>query len=176
MITLSLGHYTRTRYQTYNIDTYDSAQPNWTLEEIDAAFQMDGNDAQQPYNVWLDKVTSTAGYCMATAKVLHSTIWLTAVGIGVARGRVSGWEGARWFRQKRSSTSKSAACRVGRFRGLASATIALASGVLGIGLDSSLVATDCCKCARSYPHSTLVPHQSVLVTGQPTNVQTVACR
>ena len=46
--------------QTYNIDTYYPAQPNWTLEEIDAAFQMDGNYAQQPYNVWLDKVTLTA--------------------------------------------------------------------------------------------------------------------
>jgi hypothetical protein len=46
--------------QTYNIDTYYSAQPNWTLEEIDAAFEVDGAYAQQPYNVWLDKVTLTA--------------------------------------------------------------------------------------------------------------------
>jgi hypothetical protein len=46
--------------QTYNIDTYYQAQPNWTLEEIDVAFQMDGNYAQQPYNVWLDKVNLTA--------------------------------------------------------------------------------------------------------------------
>jgi len=46
--------------QTYNVDTYYSNQPDWTLEEIDMAFQMDGNYAQQPYNVWLDKVNLTA--------------------------------------------------------------------------------------------------------------------
>jgi hypothetical protein len=46
--------------QTYNVDTYYSNQPNWTLEEIDVAFQMDGNFEQQPYNVWLDKVNLTA--------------------------------------------------------------------------------------------------------------------
>ncbi len=42
--------------QTYNVDTYYTAQPNWTQEEIDIAFQMDGNYAQQPYTVWLDQV------------------------------------------------------------------------------------------------------------------------
>jgi hypothetical protein len=42
--------------QTYNVDTYFGAQPNWTQEEIDIAFQMDGNYKQQPYNVWLDEV------------------------------------------------------------------------------------------------------------------------
>jgi hypothetical protein len=46
--------------QTYNIDTYYSAQPDWTLEEIDCAFQMDGNYEQEPYNVWLDEVKVTA--------------------------------------------------------------------------------------------------------------------
>lgn len=46
--------------QTYNIDTYYSNQPNWTLEEIDVAFQMDGNYKQEPYNVWLDEVNLTA--------------------------------------------------------------------------------------------------------------------
>ncbi len=46
--------------QTYNVDTYFQNQPNWTLEEIDVAFQMDGNYKQEPYNVWLDKVTLTA--------------------------------------------------------------------------------------------------------------------
>jgi len=46
--------------QTYNIDTFYDAQPNWTLEEIDVAFQMDGNYKQEPYNVWLDKVNLTA--------------------------------------------------------------------------------------------------------------------
>ena len=29
--------------QTYNVDTYFTAQPNWIQEEIDIAFQMDGN-------------------------------------------------------------------------------------------------------------------------------------
>jgi len=46
--------------QTYNIDTYYPNQPDWTLEEIDVAFQMDGNYKQEPYNVWLDKVQLTA--------------------------------------------------------------------------------------------------------------------
>jgi hypothetical protein len=30
------------------------------LEEIDVAFQMDGNYEQEPYNVWLDEVKLTA--------------------------------------------------------------------------------------------------------------------
>jgi hypothetical protein len=42
--------------QTYTVDTYYTAQPNWYQEEIDIAFQMDGNYAQQSYNVWLDEV------------------------------------------------------------------------------------------------------------------------
>jgi hypothetical protein len=46
--------------QTYNVDTYFDNQPDWTLEEIDIAFQMDGNYEEQPYNVWLDKVNLTA--------------------------------------------------------------------------------------------------------------------
>jgi hypothetical protein len=46
--------------QTYNIDTYYPNQPNWTLEEIDVAFQMDGNYKQEPFNVWLDQVNLTA--------------------------------------------------------------------------------------------------------------------
>jgi len=53
-ISLTVGN------QTYNVDTYYPNQPDWTLEEIDVAFQMDGNYAQQPYNVWLDQVTLTA--------------------------------------------------------------------------------------------------------------------
>ena len=53
-ISLSVGD------QTYNVDTYYSNQSNWTLEEIDVAFQMDGNYKQEPYNVWLDKVQLTA--------------------------------------------------------------------------------------------------------------------
>jgi hypothetical protein len=46
--------------QVLNVDTYYPNQPNWTLEEIDVAFQMDGNFAQQPYDVWLDEVNLTA--------------------------------------------------------------------------------------------------------------------
>ncbi len=42
--------------QTFNINQFFNPQQNWTLEEIDAAFQMDGNFKQEPYNVWLDKV------------------------------------------------------------------------------------------------------------------------
>jgi hypothetical protein len=37
-------------------------QPNWKEEDIDIAFQMDGNYHQTPYNVWLDNVTLTASY------------------------------------------------------------------------------------------------------------------
>jgi len=46
--------------QTFNVDTYYPNQPDWTLEEIDVAFQMDGNSQQEPYNVWLDEVTLTS--------------------------------------------------------------------------------------------------------------------
>ena len=41
----------------YTIDTYYTAQSKWYQEEIDFAFQMDGNYKQEPYDVWLDKVT-----------------------------------------------------------------------------------------------------------------------
>jgi hypothetical protein len=53
-ISLTVGN------QVFNVDTYYPNQPNWTLEEIDVAFQMDGNFMQQPYNVWLDEVNLTA--------------------------------------------------------------------------------------------------------------------
>jgi Bacterial Ig domain len=46
--------------QEYNVDTYYTAQPNWYQEEIDIAFQLDGNYEQQPYDVWLDEVTLNA--------------------------------------------------------------------------------------------------------------------
>lgn len=46
--------------QTYPVDIYYGAQPNWDQEEIDIAFQMDGNYKQQPFNVWLDKVNLLA--------------------------------------------------------------------------------------------------------------------
>jgi hypothetical protein len=46
--------------QLYNVDTYYGDQPGWTLEEIDAAFQMDLPQPPVSYNVWLDKVNLTA--------------------------------------------------------------------------------------------------------------------
>ncbi len=46
--------------QTYNLDIYRANEPFWPMEDIDVAFQMDGNYAQQPYTVWLDQVTLTA--------------------------------------------------------------------------------------------------------------------
>lgn len=45
---------------TYTVDTYYTAQPNWFQEEIDIAFQLDGNYKQEPYNVWLDQVSLNA--------------------------------------------------------------------------------------------------------------------
>jgi hypothetical protein len=45
---------------SYTVDKYYTAQPNWYQEEIDIAFQMDGNYKQQPYNVWLDEVELNA--------------------------------------------------------------------------------------------------------------------
>jgi hypothetical protein len=46
--------------QEYDVDTYYTAQPHWYQEEIDVAFQLDGNYKQQPYDVWLDEVTLNA--------------------------------------------------------------------------------------------------------------------
>jgi hypothetical protein len=43
--------------KTYPLDLYYSNEPKWEMESVDVAFQMDGNFAQQPYNVWIDKVT-----------------------------------------------------------------------------------------------------------------------
>lgn len=53
-ISLTVGN------ETYNVDTYFNNQTDWTLEEIDVAFQMDGNYREEPYNVWLDEVNLTA--------------------------------------------------------------------------------------------------------------------
>jgi hypothetical protein len=47
---------------TYPVNVYLSPEPNWKLEDIDIAFQMDGNYEQTPYKVWLDNVTLTASY------------------------------------------------------------------------------------------------------------------
>jgi hypothetical protein len=46
--------------QTYNVDTYYNNQTDWTLEEIDTAFQMDLQQPPISYNVWLDQVNLTA--------------------------------------------------------------------------------------------------------------------
>jgi len=46
--------------QTYTVDTHYTAQPNWHQEEIDVAFQMEGNDKQEPYKVRLDQVSRLA--------------------------------------------------------------------------------------------------------------------
>ena len=44
----------------YQVNTAYNNQPGWTLEEIDAAFQMDLDFNADPYNVWLDEVNLTA--------------------------------------------------------------------------------------------------------------------
>jgi hypothetical protein len=46
--------------QEFTLDRYFNSQHNWFADEIDMAFQMDGNGQQQPYNVWLDRVTLNA--------------------------------------------------------------------------------------------------------------------
>jgi hypothetical protein len=46
--------------QTYTVDMYYPAQPNWYQEEIDVAFQMEGNDKQEPYKFRLDQVSLLA--------------------------------------------------------------------------------------------------------------------
>lgn len=46
--------------QVYPLDLYYSNAPNWTMESIDVAFQMDGDYRQDPYNIWIDKVSFTA--------------------------------------------------------------------------------------------------------------------
>lgn len=44
---------------TYPLDLYYAAQPDWSMGQINVAFQMDGNSKQDVYNVWLDKVNLT---------------------------------------------------------------------------------------------------------------------
>lgn len=48
--------------KTYPINMTFNPQPKWKYEDIDIAFQMDGDSKQTPYNVWLDNVTLTASY------------------------------------------------------------------------------------------------------------------
>ncbi len=52
-VSLTLGS------KKFTLDKFYNFQPNWFGQDIDVAFQMDGNSTQQPYNVWLDKVTLT---------------------------------------------------------------------------------------------------------------------
>jgi hypothetical protein len=54
----------RLHYKTLTVDDHAMAvdmfmdpQTNWSGEDINVAFQMDGNFRQAPYSVWLDKVT-----------------------------------------------------------------------------------------------------------------------
>lgn len=44
---------------TYPLDLYFSDQADWSMGQINVAFQMDGNVNQTPYNAWLDKVNLT---------------------------------------------------------------------------------------------------------------------
>jgi hypothetical protein len=44
----------------HQVNTTYPNQQNWTLEEIDTAFQMDLDAVGTPYHVWLDKVNLTA--------------------------------------------------------------------------------------------------------------------
>jgi hypothetical protein len=39
------------------VDAFFEPQQKWTLEDINIAFQMDGDFRQDPYNVWLDEMT-----------------------------------------------------------------------------------------------------------------------
>jgi len=48
---------------TTPVDIYFNPQQNWTRgEDINVAFQMDGDSRQDPFNVWLDNVTLRATY------------------------------------------------------------------------------------------------------------------
>jgi hypothetical protein len=42
--------------QTMNVDTYYDPQSGVAGNEVDVAFQLDGDSKQTPYNVWLDGV------------------------------------------------------------------------------------------------------------------------
>lgn len=44
----------------YQVNTIYPNEQNWTLEEIDVAFQMDLDASGTPYHVWLDEVNLTA--------------------------------------------------------------------------------------------------------------------
>lgn len=43
--------------QTLPVEIYEDPQTNWKSDDVNVAFQMDGDISQDPYNVWLDQVT-----------------------------------------------------------------------------------------------------------------------
>jgi hypothetical protein len=45
--------------QTMPVDIYKDPQTNWHTDDVNVAFQMDGDINQDPYNVWLDQVSLT---------------------------------------------------------------------------------------------------------------------
>lgn len=48
--------------KTTPVDMYFDPQQGWNQEDLDIAFQMDGDFRQDPYSVWLDNVTLTTSY------------------------------------------------------------------------------------------------------------------
>jgi hypothetical protein len=44
---------------TMPVDIYKDPQTNWNFDDINVAFQLDGDIKQSPYNVWLDQVNLT---------------------------------------------------------------------------------------------------------------------
>jgi hypothetical protein len=44
----------------FNLNRFQAFEAGWPMQDIDVAFQMDGNFEQAPYNVWLDQMTLRA--------------------------------------------------------------------------------------------------------------------
>ncbi len=45
--------------QQSSVDIFKDPQTNWNFDDINVAFQLDGDSRQDPYNVWLDQVSLT---------------------------------------------------------------------------------------------------------------------
>lgn len=45
--------------QVHPLDLYFNREYNWTMEDINVAFQMDGDFQQDPFNVWVDNIKLT---------------------------------------------------------------------------------------------------------------------
>lgn len=43
----------------YSVDMYQAAQQNWNIDGLNVAIQLDGDATQQPYSVFIDKLTLT---------------------------------------------------------------------------------------------------------------------